>query len=100
MVEIRQTLTFRAWLEALTDQRAVERIAQRIVRLQAGLLGDVKSIGGRVSELRIDHGPGYRLYFTRRDQTLILLLCGGDKGSQQRDIRRALSLALDVEDQI
>jgi putative addiction module killer protein len=100
MVEVRQTPVFRAWLEALTDQRAIERIAQRIVRLQAGLLGDVKSVSGGVSELRIDHGPGYRIYFTRRGQTLILLLCGGDKGSQQRDIRGALSLALDVEDQI
>ena len=58
MVEVRQTPVFRAWLETLTDRRAVERIAQRIVRLQAGLMGDVKSVGGRVSELRIDHGPG------------------------------------------
>jgi len=63
MIEVRQTTVFRVWLDGLADRRAVERIAQRIVRLQAGLVGDVKPLGGDVSELRVDYGPGYRLYF-------------------------------------
>lgn len=63
MIDVRQTTIFREWLEGLADQRAIERIAQRIVRLQAGLFGDVKPVGGGISELRIDYGPGYRVYF-------------------------------------
>ena len=97
MVEVRQTPIFRRWLEDLTDRRAVERIAQRIVRLQSGLMGDVKSLGGGVSELRIDHGPGYRVYFVQRGAVLIILLCGGDKRSQARDITRARDLAAELE---
>jgi putative addiction module killer protein len=65
MIEVRQTTIFSEWLDGLVDQRAATRIAQRIVRLQAGLLGDVKPVGGGVSELRIDHGPGYRVYFVQ-----------------------------------
>jgi putative addiction module killer protein len=76
----------------LRDRRAYEAIAMRVVRLQAGLLGDVKFFNG-IGELRIDVGPGYRVYFVRRGETLILLLCGGDKGSQGRDIERAKKLA-------
>lgn len=98
MIEVRQTELFAAWLDALADRRAVERIAQRIVRLQAGLLGDVKPVGGGVSELRVDHGPGYRVYFVQRGRVLIILLCGGDKASQRRDIERAKALAADLED--
>ena len=97
MVEVRQTTVFREWLDGLTDQRAASRIAQRIVRLQAGLLGDVKPVGGGISELRIDYGPGYRLYFTRRGAVLIILLCGGDKRSQRQDIARAKVLAAELE---
>ena len=97
MVEVRQTAIFREWFEHLDDERARERIAQRIVRLQSGLMGDVRPVGGGVSELRIDHGPGYRVYFVRRGRVLIILLCGGDKGSQRRDIARARELAADVE---
>lgn len=98
MIEVRQTALFAAWLDGLTDPRAAERIAQRIVRLQSGLLGDVKPVGGGVSELRIDHGPGYRVYFVQRGRVLIILLCGGDKRSQRRDIERAKALAADLED--
>lgn len=98
MFEVRQTGLFAAWLEGLTDRRAAERIAQRIVCLQSGLLGDVKPVGGGLSELRVDHGPGYRVYFVQRGRVLIVLLCGGDKRSQQRDIERAKALAADLED--
>jgi putative addiction module killer protein len=97
MVDVRQTTIFREWLDALVDQRAAIRIAQRIVRLQAGLIGDVKPVGGGISELRIDYGPGYRVYFVRRGQVLIILLCGGDKRSQRRDIDRAKTLAAELE---
>jgi putative addiction module killer protein len=98
VTEVRQTPIFREWLDGLGDRRAVERIAQRIVRLQSGLIGDAKPVGGGVSELRIDYGPGYRVYFVRRAQVLIILLCGGDKRSQARDILRAKALAAELED--
>ncbi|MGO9770584.1 MAG: type II toxin-antitoxin system RelE/ParE family toxin [Roseiarcus sp.] len=98
MIEIRQTAVFRDWLDALADVRAVERIAQRLVRLQAGLFGDVRSVGGGVSELRVDYGPGYRVYFVRRGQTIVILLCGGDKRTQARDIKAAKALAAEIKD--
>jgi putative addiction module killer protein len=98
MVEVRQTPIFRKWLDDLADRRAAERIAQRIVRLQSGLLGDVKPVGGGVSELRVDFGPGYRVYFVQRGSVLIVLLCGGDKRSQSRDIVRAKTLAEELEE--
>ncbi len=93
MIEVRQTAVFRKWLDGLADRRAQEVIAVRLVRIEAGLLGDVKPVGEGVSELRIAHGPGYRLYFVRRGAALIVLLCGGDKASQARDIRAAKQLA-------
>jgi len=96
-VEVRQTTIFSAWLDRLADDRAKARIAQRIVRLQAGLRGDAKPVGNGVSELRINTGPGYRVYFVQRGQVLIILLCGGDKGSQRRDIARAKQLATELE---
>jgi putative addiction module killer protein len=96
--EVRQTVVFSRWLERLADQRAAERIAQRIVRLQSGLLGDVKPVGDGVSELRVDYGPGYRMYFVQRGKILIVLLCGGDKRTQARDIGAAKALAADLED--
>lgn len=99
MTEVRQTPIFRKWLDDLADRRAAERIAQRIVRLQSGLIGDAKPVGGGVAELRIDHGPGYRVYFVQRGTVLIILLCGGDKRSQSRDIVRARSLAEELEDE-
>jgi putative addiction module killer protein len=98
MIEIRQTTVFRAWLDGSTDHRAAERIAQRIVRLEAGLMGDVKPVGEGLSELRVDYGPGYRVYFVRRASIVIILLCGGDKRSQRRDIARARALAEELEE--
>lgn len=97
MFELRQTDAFGDWLDSLTDRRAVERIAQRLVRLQSGLMGDGKPVGEGVCELRIDYGPGYRVYFVQRGKILILLLCGGDKSSPQRDIKRARELRAELE---
>ena len=98
MIEVRQTTVFRTWLDGLADHRAAERIAQRIVRLQAGLMGDVKPVGLGVAEVRVDYGPGYRLYFVPRGRLPIVLPCGGDKSSQRRDIARAKVLAAELED--
>ena len=93
MINVRQTANFRDWLDGLRDPIAVKAIKRRIVRLQAGLFGDAKPVGGGIAELRVDHGPGYRVYFVRRGAVVVILLCGGDKGSQQRDITRARLLA-------
>lgn len=92
-LDVVRTPAFERWLARLRDGRARAVIAQRITRLADGQLGDFRSVGGGVSELRIDFGPGYRLYFTRRSEDVIVLLCGGDKGSQVRDIARAKTLA-------
>ncbi|WP_092433512.1 type II toxin-antitoxin system RelE/ParE family toxin [Geopseudomonas sagittaria] len=94
---IQQTDTFANWHTALRDLRARIAIARRIDRAAAGNLGDVKPVGEGVSEMRVDVGPGYRLYFTRRGEMLILLLCGGDKSSQSRDIALAKRLAGEIE---
>jgi putative addiction module killer protein len=96
MIEVRQTTVFADWIKSLKDAKTAARIAQRIVRLQSGLLGDVKPVGDGVSELRIDHGPGFRLYFVRRGRMLVVLLCGGDKSTQKADIKRAKELAIGV----
>lgn len=96
-METKQTLTFANWLQGLRDEKGLRTIRARIARLEAGLMGDIKSVGDGVSEVRIDFGPGYRLYFTRRGADLILLLCGGDKGSQPRDIAKAKELAAQLE---
>jgi putative addiction module killer protein len=95
MIEVRQTAVFRDWLGALRDQLAAKKIAQRIVRIQSGLLGDVKFFDG-IGEIRVDHRPGYRVYFVERGSTIIVLLCGGDKSSQKRDISKAIALAKEV----
>jgi putative addiction module killer protein len=97
MIEVRQTDAFAAWMRALTDARAAKRIAQRLARVQAGLLGDTKSVGDGVDELRVDHGPGYRIYFVRRGNTMVILLCGGNKSSQSRDIAKAKQMAKELE---
>jgi putative addiction module killer protein len=94
---IRQSETFRQWLADLDDHEAVARIAVRIRRASLGNLGDAKSVGKGVSEMRIDYGPGYRVYFTRRGQEVILLLCGGDKKTQARDIDRAQKMVADLD---
>jgi putative addiction module killer protein len=92
-----QTEEFRDWLDALRDMRAQVRIAARIRQAEAGSLGDWKSVGGGVSGIRVDVGPGYRLYFTRRKEILIVLLAGGDKSTQTRDVRRARKLLAQLE---
>jgi putative addiction module killer protein len=94
---IRQSEAFAKWFGALKDRRAKERIAQRIVRVQAGLMGDVKPVGESVSEMRVDHGQGYRVCFCRRGEEVILLPCGGDKSTQDRDIREAKAMAKEIE---
>ena len=96
MVEIRQTNVFATWFAGLRDRKARARITTRIRRLSLDNPGDVKPVGGGVSEMRIDYGPGYRVYFVRRGEALVILLCGGDKRSQDRDIARALELAKEV----
>lgn len=96
MIEIRETPTFSDWLESLRDRQARTRIQARILRLKIGNLGDVKPVGEGVSELRIDYGPGYRIYFVRQGSELIILLAGGDKRTQAKDIKTALTLARNI----
>lgn len=98
MIELIKTSDFDEWLRALRDRRAVTRITARIDRLASGNPGDVKPIGSGLSEMRIDHGPGYRVYFMRRGPIVIVLLCGGDKATQQRDIEKAKALAAEWKD--
>ena len=93
MFEVRQTEAFARWFSKLRDHRAKARIEIRIDRLSLGLAGDVKPVGEGLSELRIDYGPGYRIYFVRQGHTVVVLLASGDKGSQDRDIATALALA-------
>ena len=93
MGEVRQTEVYARGVRRLRDRQARARIDIRIRRLSLGNPGDVRPVGEGVSEIRIDYGPGYRVYFAQRGQTLIVLLAGGDKDSQERDIRRALDLA-------
>lgn len=93
MVEIRKTAIFSEWLNGLRDRKARARIQVRIERLAAGNPGDVEPVGEGVSELRIDYGPGYRVYFVQRRKNLIVLLGGGDKRTQTRDIKATLRLA-------
>ena len=93
MVEIRKTDTFAKWLDGLSDIRARARVMARIDRLADGNPGDIRSVGGSVLEMRIDYGPGYRVYYVMQGRELIILLAGGDKHSQPRDIKTALRLA-------
>jgi putative addiction module killer protein len=97
MFDVRQTQDFREWLDDLRDKRAVEAIALRILRLQSGLFGDVKFFSG-IGELRIHYGPGYRVYFAQRQKLVVVLLCGGGKDSQLRDIRKARQLVAGLEE--
>jgi len=98
MVELRRTSAFAKWLDGLTDALAFAHVVRRINRLAEGNAGDMKSVGGGVSEMRIDHGPGYRVYFTRRGATVAVLLCGGDKSTQRADIEKAQRLAKEWAD--
>ena len=98
MIEVRQTKTFAIWLGRLRDERGRARTVERIRRIERGNPGDVRPVGGGVSEMRVDFGPGYRVYFVRRGAVVILLLCGGDKSSQAADIKRAKALAQKDED--
>ena len=93
MIEIVRSETFNRWLRGLSDRRAVARISQRLERVANGILGDVRSVGEGVSEMRIHYGPGYRLYYVREDENMFVLLCGGDKSSQRRDIEWAKQMA-------
>lgn len=95
MLKVIETADFSNWLEALRDHNAQARIAVRIRRAKDGNLGDVKFFGS-IGEMRIDYGPGYRVYFVKRGNELVILLCGGDKRSQSRDIKRATEMASEV----
>jgi putative addiction module killer protein len=91
--EVRKTEEFARWLDGLRDIRARARVLVRIERIVAGNFGDSKPVGQGISELRIDYGPGYRVYFTKRGQQLVILLVGGDKSGQAADIKTAIRLA-------
>lgn len=93
MLRVETTAEFDRWLDGLRDRMAQKRIVMRIRRVETGLLGDWKPVGDGVSELRVDHGPGYRLYYTIRERVIVILLCGSDKGDQERAIASAKELA-------
>jgi putative addiction module killer protein len=95
--QIQETDHFAKWLVNLRDLRAKARILARLDTVRVGSLGDVKSLGGGVSEMRIDVGPGYRVYFTRRQRVVVILLCGGDKSTQARDVAGAKRMAEQIE---
>ncbi len=98
MYEIRRTDAFTKWLDRLRDARARVRVLSRLTRVEGGNLGDTKPVGEGVSEFRIDYGPGYRVYYTQRNQKIIVLLVGGDKSTQEQDIRRAVQLSRELEE--
>jgi putative addiction module killer protein len=95
-IEIRQTDVFATWFAGLRDRQARARVTVRIRRLSLGNPGEVRPVGEGVSEMRIDYGPGYRVYFIRRGDVMVVLLCGGDKRTQDRDIAHAIELAREV----
>lgn len=96
MIEVRKTEVFANWLDGLADMRARARVQVRIERLAGGNPGDVKTVGEAVSEMRIDYGPGYRVYFTKVGREIVILLAGGDKKTQDADIKLAIRLARDL----
>ncbi len=95
MFQVVQSETFRQWIRGLRDREALDRINARLRRILNGNLGDVRAVGDGVSEMRINYGPGYRIYFIREGMTVVVLLSGGDKDTQSRDIERAKRLASD-----
>jgi putative addiction module killer protein len=97
MFTVLQTQEFQDWLDGLKDMKAQVRIAARLRLAEAGNLGDWKPVGGEVSEMRVAYGPGYRLYFTRRQKILVVMLAGGDKSTQSRDIKRAQAILKQLE---
>jgi putative addiction module killer protein len=97
MIEVRRTEVFADWIAALRDDRAAAKIAVRIKRIEQGNFGDCQPVGGGVSEMRVPVGPGYRVYFVQRGGAVIVLLCGGDKSSQARDIAKAKAMAKELE---
>lgn len=96
LIEVRRTDEFKAWVDGLKDIKAKTAVAKRIARIEAGLLGDVKGFRG-IGEIRIDFGPGYRLYFKQSGKAIVILLCGGAKSTQRKDIARAIELAKEYE---
>ncbi len=100
MLKLKRSDAFVDWFDRLRDRRARERIVARLLRLQLGQFGDVKTVGDGISELRIDYGPGYRIYFKQQGLELILLLIGGDKSTQARDISRAKDIAVTYQDMV
>ena len=98
MITVRETENFKKWVRGLKDRIAQSIITARVRRISAGNFGDVKPSGGDISELRIDYGPGYRVYFTRRGQEIVILLCGGDKSTQSRDIEAAKRIAKNIKE--
>ncbi len=93
MIEVRTTIEFERWLKRLKDATAAVAITRRIMRVAQGTFGASRSVGGGVFEMKFDLGPGYRLYYVTRGKTVVVLLCGGDKASQQKDIGKAKELA-------
>lgn len=98
MVDVLKSATFDHWLASLRDRQARAKVLARILRLSLGNPGDVKSVGEGVLEMRIDHGPGYRVYFVQHGPVVVVLLCGGDKSTQDRDITQAKALAAQWKD--
>lgn len=98
MIDLRRSAAFDRWLSNLRDRHAAARVQARLDRLATGNPGDMKPVGGGISELRIDYGPGYRVYFMRRGPLLVILLCGGDKSTQQQNIAMAKSIAAQWRD--
>jgi putative addiction module killer protein len=96
MFSVVQTEEFEKWLDRLRDSKARAAISRRLLQAQGGLLGDTKSLGGNVSEMRIHYGPGYRLYFTMQGLLVVVLLCGGQKRTQTRDLKKAKALAAEL----
>ncbi len=95
MLEVLKSATFERWFDGLRDHEAQARVVARIRRLSLGNPGDVKAVGSGISEMRVDYGPGYRVYYAQRGNALVLLCCGGDKRTQNADIRRAIAIAKD-----